>query len=287
MRCRVGAGEVAKSGKCPCGICGKGVGSNSIKCTSCEAWIHKRCSGISGKLQNVGNYRCKKCVGDIPVQPVELKEISLGNGLQLECVGKFCYLGDMIGAGGGAGEASRARVRSAWAKFRELAPILTSRGASLRVKGRVYAACVQSVMVYGSETWPVKEEDVQRLERTERMMVRWMCGVSLKNRISSGELNERLGIVGVVEVVRRGRLRWFGHLERKDTGDWVSNCRNFQVAGVKAHGRGRKTWGECVKNDLKSLGLRPEWAKDRLLWRRVVWGNRPTRASMEKRTLNR
>ena len=131
----------------------------------------------------------------------------------MECVDKFCYLDDVIGAGGGAEEAARARVRCAWAKFRELAPILTFRGASLKVKGKVYMVCVQRVMVYGSETWPMKVEDMQRLERTERMMVRWMCGVSLKKTISSVELNRRLGVVGVTEIVRRGRLRWFGHLE--------------------------------------------------------------------------
>ena len=135
-------------------------------------------------------------------------------GQDLECVDKFCYLGDMIAAGGGAEEASRARVRCAWAKFRELAPILTSRGASLKVKGKIYRTCVQTVLVYGSETWPVKTEDVQRMERTERMMIRWMCGVSLKNRISSAELYGRLGVEEVADVMRRGRLRWFGHLER-------------------------------------------------------------------------
>ena len=49
----------------------------------------------------------------------------------------FRYFGDMIGAGGGAEEASRARVRCAWAMFRELALVLTSRGASLKVKGNI------------------------------------------------------------------------------------------------------------------------------------------------------
>ena len=67
----------------------------------------------------------------------------MGNGQSLECVKKFYYLGDMIAAGGGAGEASRTRVRSGWAKFKELAP---SRGASLKVKGRVNT--VQRVLVY-------------------------------------------------------------------------------------------------------------------------------------------
>jgi len=73
---------------------------------------------------------------------------------------------------------------------------------------------VQSVLVYGSETWPMKEEDRRRLERSERMMVRWMCGVTLKDRVASDELLSRLGIESITEVVRRGRLRWFGHVER-------------------------------------------------------------------------
>ena len=114
-------------------------------------------------------------------------------------------------------------MRSGWAKFKELAPILTSRGASLKVKGRVYRTCVQRVLVYGSETWPVKVEDMQRLERTERMMVSWMCGVSLKSRMLGEKLNARLGIEAISEVVRRGRLRWYGHLERKSSDDWVSS----------------------------------------------------------------
>ena len=62
-------------------------------------------------------------------------------------------------------------------------------------------------MVYGSETWSMKVEDRQRLERTEKMMVRWMCSVTLKNRITSEELRNRLSIEAVTEIVRRGRLR--------------------------------------------------------------------------------
>ena len=30
----------------PCGVCSKGVGSNSIQCSSCQKWVHKKCSGI-------------------------------------------------------------------------------------------------------------------------------------------------------------------------------------------------------------------------------------------------
>ena len=88
------------------------------------------------------------------------------------------------------------------------------------------------------------------------MMVRWMCGVSLKNRVSNEELNRRLAVEQVADVVRQGRLRWFGHLERKDSDDWVSSCRNIEVVGAKSRGRGKKTWEECVRHDLDLLGLK-------------------------------
>src|SRR5208282_2006785 len=105
---------------------------------------------------------------------------------------KFCYLEDMIGSGGGTEEASRMRVKCAWGKFRELAPILMARRASLRLKGNVYHICVQSVLVYGSETWTMKAEDIQRLDRTESMMNRWMYGMKLSDRKANAELLSRL-----------------------------------------------------------------------------------------------
>jgi hypothetical protein len=65
------------------------------------------------------------------------------NAGQLDCVHTFCYLGDVIGDGGGTEEATTARVKCAWSKFKELAPILTTRGAFLQLKGKIYSACVQ------------------------------------------------------------------------------------------------------------------------------------------------
>ena len=50
-----------------------------------------------------------------------------------------------------------------------------------------------------------------------------------------------MGSQSMDEVVRRGRLRWFVHVERKSGDDWVSACRNVVVAGVRCAGRGRKT----------------------------------------------
>jgi len=70
---------------------------------------------------------------------LEITVIDIGNGVSLEKVDKFCYLGDMLDADGGCDSAATkltTRVRSAWKKFREYLPILTGKGFSLKLKAR-------------------------------------------------------------------------------------------------------------------------------------------------------
>ena len=50
---------------------------------------------------------------------------------KLEVVPEFCYLGDMLSAGGGCELASIARFKCVCAKFRQLLPLLANRHLSL------------------------------------------------------------------------------------------------------------------------------------------------------------
>ena len=87
-----------------------------------------------------------------------------------------------------------------------------------------------------------------------------------------------LGINRVAHVVRRERLRWFGHLEHKSVDDWVPSWRRLVVEGARGQGGGRKTWERCVKDDMELLGLHSEWAIFRDVWRDLIWGKRLTLA---------
>ena len=96
------------------------------------------------------------------------KEVVVDDAGSVEWLDSFCYLGDVMGCGGGVEDAVRHRVKCAWGKFRELSPFLTLRGMSLKLKGKLYSACVQSVLMYGSETWALKVGVVQRMMSTEK-----------------------------------------------------------------------------------------------------------------------
>jgi len=66
-----------------------------------------------------------------------------------------------------------------------------------------------------SEIWAMKVEDLARLEIMEQIMVKWMCGVQLKSKTASAELNSRLGIECI--KVWYDKADWFGHVMK---GSW-------------------------------------------------------------------
>ena len=197
---------VEESKEDPCGVCGKRVMRNSCICTTCQKWIHAKCAGVK-KITNrmAENFVCKKCRDIRNGSRNEQEQLYMG---EVDKVDRFCYLGDTINSGGGCEIAVARRCRLGWVKFNELASILTSRRFTMRSKGRIYEACVRTAMVYGSETWNVKIVEEGILRRTERSMIRKMCGFKLSDRKNTIELMERLGLKEtIVEVVKKCGLR--------------------------------------------------------------------------------
>ena len=138
-----------RSGKYPCGVCFSSVGRNSILCSKCSCWIHKKCSNIHGPLKEMPNFVCARCSGS--AHQVDVRSLSKASidGEELEVVDCFCYLGDMVSAGGGCRDARTTGFRCVWEKFRELLPLLTSRSISIRSRGYLYETCVRSSMLHG------------------------------------------------------------------------------------------------------------------------------------------
>ena len=192
---------------------------------------------------------CKMCerASDKEDRNVE-KSLDLGNGVHLENVGKSCNLGNMLNGGGGGNSASMARVHCAWRKFKELSGTLTRKEVSFKLKEKLYVTCVRNAMVYGSEMWAMMAEQSGRLECTEMRMVRWMCGISLRDRVLSAELRERMGIESVSDAMKQSRLRWLGHVLQNDDDDRVKKIMLFEVEGNRGWRRLRMTWNVILSH---------------------------------------
>ena len=127
----------------------------------------------------------------------------------------FCYLGDVRDRGCTADAAVKARISAAWGKWREISSLLCNNGIPLRRRATVYEACIRSVLLYGSETWPVTKKLEDLLLRSDRRMIRLMCGITLRMKIPSKGLLFNSGLVDIRQVLKRNLLRMFGHVVRR------------------------------------------------------------------------
>ena len=90
-----------------------------------SSWVHKKCSGIRGSLRADPSYKCRVCTGSYVLQ--ERPGPLVLDGVALETVDTFCYLGDTISAAGGARESVVTRIRCGWGWFRKLLLVLTTK----------------------------------------------------------------------------------------------------------------------------------------------------------------
>ena len=109
----------------------------------------------------------------------------------------------------------------------------------------------------------------------EKMIIIGLC-----HGWKSEELWELSGLEPVSLMIKKSRLRWFGHDERKDDNDWVKRCMTWEVEVIRQRGRPKKTWRDCVVNDTESLGLSQKDTQFRNKWTRWIVEKWPLKRSV-------
>ena len=74
----------------------------------------------------------------------------------------------------------------------------------------------------------------------------------------------------MISVLHQNRLRWYGHVLRKEDNDWVKKCMEYEVEGARPRGRPKKTWREIVEKDCQPCGLNRKDALDRSRWMKQI-----------------
>nr|CAH8840565.1 unnamed protein product [Trichobilharzia regenti] len=186
-------------------------------------------------------------------------EILSLNGAPIEIVPSFRYLGSIMLPNGQAKNEVNARISNARNAFLQLRSVLWSkREISLRTKIRVYQASIRPVLLYGCETWPLRAEDLRRLEVVDHWCLRYILHVRWQDKLSNEEVRRRCYNINQIPVlVQQRRLRWFGHVLRRPDDDLVKSVLNPSPLPSWRCRRGGqlKTWLGTVKADMECLGL--------------------------------
>jgi len=146
-------------------------------------------------------------------------------------------------------------------KFRECGKLLKIKRFSLKMKGKVNKSCVRSAMLYVSETWCLREKEMAILRRTERAMIRVMCGIKLMDRRNTEELIAMLGLEKSLDrMAKVNSMRWYGHVLRREGNNVLLKALHFELLGrigrghtltdiaMMAIGRPKQTWIKTSRN---------------------------------------
>jgi len=136
---------------------------------------------------------------------------------------------------------------------------------------------VLSTLLYGAETWATTLTEEKGLDAFDMRCLRRILKVRWFHHTRNSEIRRRTGQAPASLLVKRSRLRWFGHVCRMDQDRLPRMLMEWQpesVGGKRRRGRCRTRWMDVVARDAESLGIgreaMTETARDRRAWRDVV-----------------
>ncbi|CAG4974788.1 unnamed protein product [Parnassius apollo] len=138
-----------------------------------------------------------------------------------------------------------------------------------KIRGNVYKRAVRLALLYGSECWPMRRTDEQKIHLTEMKMRLWRGGVSRKDKMRNDYIRGSFKVATVHEKFRENRLRWYGHVMRRYDDHMSKRVMNIEE-GKKGHGRPPITWLQTLKNDLKTTNISKRVTHNHTMWRKIT-----------------
>ena len=128
-------------------------------------------------------------------------------------IGYFKYLGSSVEETGGMTIEISQRVSAAWRNWKRCSGVLCDRRMPVKLKGKVYKTVVRQALLYGAETWATTRGQEARLEVNEMRMLRWMCGVTRRDKIRNEHIRGTTRVVQASKKITVKRLKWSNERE--------------------------------------------------------------------------
>ena len=178
----------------------------------------------------------------------------------------FKYLSLTVSSDGRCEEEVRRRIQAGWMSWSKVSGVLCDRKLSAKVKSKMYKSVVRPVMIYGMET----------VAGTERQVEKMGCRVEygeMDTRSDKKRQDKKKYVRGTAKIAKlrdkllNVRLRWYGHVKRREEDYVGKRMMDKAVPGIRKRGRPKRRWIDLVREDMKRVGTREGDEVDRVKWR--------------------
>ena len=108
------------------------------------------------------------------------------------------------------------------------------------------------VIYHEAETWATTKRQEKRIEVTEMRMLRWMCGVTRKDKIRNEHIRGTTRVAQASKKITKRRLIWYGHVLKRDGEHILRKVLRADIPGKRKRGRPKTRWKDACQRDLKS-----------------------------------
>ena len=191
------------------------------------------------------------------------KDIKTQSGKALGSVDNFLYLGSWVMS---CEQDINTRIAKAWAALNKLNKIWKSK-LKTSLKMQFFRATVESVLLYGANTWTLTEKLKKKLDGSYTRMLRVVKNITRKDKIPNTILYENTP--KITHTIQAHRVQFSGHCLRSSE-ELISSAILWEPRhGNRPRGRPRKTFLDQLEADTGlHRDLLPEEMKNREEWRK-------------------
>ncbi|VDO47722.1 unnamed protein product [Schistosoma margrebowiei] len=154
------------------------------------------------------------------------------DGEDLEDVKTFTHLGSIMDEHGGSDADMKVQIGKATAAYLQLKNIWNSKQLSTNTKVRNFNTNINTVLLYGAETWRTTKAIIQKIQVSINSCLRKILRIRWPDSISNNQLWERTNQIPAEEEIRKKRWKWIGHTLRK-----APNCVTRQALTWNSQGK--------------------------------------------------
>ena len=192
------------------------------------------------------------------------------DGVTLEQVDSYQYLGQLITEDGRCEKEIRRRIGIAKTNFLKMKNVLTTKKLSMKTRKKILYCYIISTLMYAAETWVINAADWKRIEAFEMWALRKMMKISYTAHMTNEEvLKKAKHSRNLKNEIMLRKTKYLGHALRRN--GLQRGLLESEVVGGRGRGRPRHTWMHniCKESSMSYVEL-VRAADDRPSFRRRV-----------------
>ena len=117
------------------------------------------------------------------------------------------------------------------------------------LRTEIHQTILRHILIFGSECWTLTKRLEQQITTAYMKVMRMIQGGTRWDRKRNGDLYRQSNMLSIVHVINKNKLRWFGHVIRREEDSTLRAVMKLKMKGKRLRGR------PILRSSHLSLGL--------------------------------